>query len=80
MKRLFNILTFAVLVTAGMAVVVVTSRYAESISYELKLISWLSTGALIGAGVGVPFRHPLRGAAIGLVIQCAFLFFVPRVA
>jgi hypothetical protein len=37
------------------------------------IVLWLVSGAMISAGLFVPFRHPWMGAAIGLVIQALLL-------
>jgi hypothetical protein len=79
MNKLLNFSISVALIAAGMMVEVAIARYAETVSIELKFWSWLLTGALIGAGIGMPFKHPLRGALVGLAFMAAYWFITPTV-
>ena len=44
----------------------------EYVSFEhinFWLVAWMTAGLWIGAGLGVPWRYPIRGACIGAIIQ-----------
>jgi hypothetical protein len=36
-------------------------------NYYLEILLWLATGALIGAGICLPFKKPSLGAVLGIV-------------
>ncbi|HZZ27847.1 MAG TPA: hypothetical protein VFE46_07540 [Pirellulales bacterium] len=33
------------------------------------LIAWMTAGLWIGAGLGLPWRYPIRGACLGIMTQ-----------
>jgi hypothetical protein len=58
-------------IASGIALIVAV--IAQSIWPPLVMPSWLASGALIGAGILLPFRRPWTGAAVGFAIQLILL-------
>jgi hypothetical protein len=68
-----DLLWSTTLIAAGFGVFVITVRAARG---EPNWILWHGSGALAGAGILFPFRHPWIGAVFGAVLMDVFLFWL----